>query len=403
MANVKLNLQQKLLRAIKRDKRHAQRNVFAALLLSLASLGLLHGSGQPGLAEAGSKTVGSGKELFSALLVGDIYFGPAVEKAAAAHGYPYLLEPIASYLDQADFATGGLTPVEIPLRPSFSAASTVSAAGDMPAPLPLEKTAAEALKAFNFTALSLADPGGAAGPLDQVLSDLSRAGVDAVGAGADFDQARAISYSEINGVRVAVLGFSDASPRQGWAQPDQSGILPADPSLYLPLTREARRNAELVIVHIHWGSWDGGKPQPRQVDLSKALADAGADLVIGHLPHRIGPVEVYNGTLIFYSLGSLISDQAWASTSRLAAAARYSLFDDGTARVQIIPLWVQEGRPRPLTAESTLDRSRRNQIYRWLTEGANLLDQARIFNEGSYLVFEIDHNRVVEGGAEIAQ
>ena len=224
-------------------------------------------------------------EIFSAVLVGDIYPGAAVERAAAAYGYPYLLEPLEPFLVRADLATGGLTPAEEPAPAPLRASSTVSAAGYNLAAAVAPGTVAEALKMFNFNAVALACPGkGATEPLEQVLSDLSRAGVDAVGAGADFDQARAISYSEAGGMRVAVLGFSEAVPLQDRARPDQGGLLPADPNLYLPLTREAGRNADLVIVHVRWAGWEGGVPQPGQVDLAKALADAGADLVIGHMP-----------------------------------------------------------------------------------------------------------------------
>jgi poly-gamma-glutamate synthesis protein (capsule biosynthesis protein) len=366
---------------------------------------LLHGYGRDPAApeEVVNQAEKGAAEIFSAVLVGEIYPGSAVEKAAATYGYPYLLEPLEPFLARADFATGGLTPAEAPAPAPLLAAPTVSAAGYHQAAAAKPDTVAEVLKMFNFNAVALSYPdGGAAQPLEQVLRELSRAGVDAVGAGADFDQARAISYSDAGGMRVAVLGFSEAVPLQEQARPDQGGLLPADPNLYLPLTREAGRNADLVIVHIHWRSWEGGTPQPRQADLAKALADAGADLVIGHLPHHVGPVEEYNGSLIFYSLGSLISDRTWASTSRLAAAARYTLFEDGTASVQLIPLWVREGRPHPITGDSFLDRSRRAQIFSRLAGDGSSVEQAVTVHEGAYLYLAVDHSHLLKEGAGYA-
>ena len=115
----------------------------------------------------------------------------------------------------------------------------------------------------------------------------------------------------------------------------------------------------------------------------------------------MGPVEEYNGSLIFYSLGSLISDRTWASTSRLAAAARYTLFEDGTASVQLIPLWVREGRPHPITGDSFLDRSRRAQIFSRLAGDGSSVEQAVTVHEGAYLYLAVDQSSF-EGGAGYA-
>jgi len=405
MAGLKLNLQQKLMRAIKRDKRHTGRNACIALFLSVFILALLHGSGPDAAGPPyDSSSPKSGvAEIFSAVIVGNIYPGSAVEKAAAAYGYTYLLEPLEPFFEPADFATGGFTPAVEPAPRSQRIETVVSAAGLSADPGAPPETVAQALKKYNFNAVALAYPGaGAADPLKQALSEFSQAGVDAVGAGINFDQARAISYSYAGGVRVAVLGFSAAVPGEDRARPDQGGLLPADPSLYLPLTREAGRHADLVIVHVHWGDWDGAAPQPHQEDLAKALADAGADLVIGHAPHHVGPVEEYNGTLIFYSLGSLISDQTWSSSSRLAAAARYTLLEDGTATVQIIPLWVREGRPHPITGDNFLDRSRRAQIFRRLIGKGDSVEQAGAVHDGTYLYLEVNHSHVIGGGIKVA-
>ncbi len=405
----KLTLQQKLMRAIKRDKRHVERNVCIALLISIFILTLLPGVGQdaavpgPSYNYDGSSPENGAAEIFSAIIVGDIYPGSAVERAAATYGYTYLLEPLRPFFEPADFATGGFTPAGEPGPRPLRTAAVASAAGLSSVPGAPPETVAQALKMYKFNTVALAYPGaGAADPLKHALSEFSQAGVDVVGAGINFDQARAISYNYVGGVQVAVLGFSEAVPGEDRARPDQGGVLPANPYLYLPLTREARRNADLVIVHVHWGSWDGAAPQPRQEDLAKALADAGADLVIGHAPHHVGPVEEYNGTLIFYSLGSFISDQTWTSSSRLAAATRYALLEDGTAAVQIIPLWVREGRPHPITGENFLDRTRRAQIFRRLIGDGGSVEEARAVHDGVYLYLEVDHSHVIKGGIEVA-
>jgi len=65
-----------------------------------------------------------------------------------------------------------------------------------------------------------------------------------------------------------------------------------------------KQECELVIVSIHWGEEKVGKANATQIKLGHAAVDAGADLVLGHHPHVVGSIEIYNGKYIVYSLGN---------------------------------------------------------------------------------------------------
>jgi poly-gamma-glutamate capsule biosynthesis protein CapA/YwtB (metallophosphatase superfamily) len=71
---------------------------------------------------------------------------------------------------------------------------------------------------------------------------------------------------------------------------------------------DARRMAEWVIysVHNHEGSKSIEEPSDHIRQLAHAVIDAGADVFIGHGPHRIRGLEIYKGRPIFYSVGNLI-------------------------------------------------------------------------------------------------
>lgn len=70
---------------------------------------------------------------------------------------------------------------------------------------------------------------------------------------------------------------------------------------------EARfKGAHCIIVNMHWGIENYSLPDKEQKELGHWLIDKGVDLVIGHHPHCIQPVEVYNNHFIFYSLGNCI-------------------------------------------------------------------------------------------------
>lgn len=55
---------------------------------------------------------------------------------------------------------------------------------------------------------------------------------------------------------------------------------------------------------VHWGA-EYEMPTEEQKRVGKRLIDCGVDMVIGHHPHVIQPMEVYKGKPIFYSLGNL--------------------------------------------------------------------------------------------------
>lgn len=62
--------------------------------------------------------------------------------------------------------------------------------------------------------------------------------------------------------------------------------------------------AEIVIFSIHWGIEKSYTPTASQKKLARAAIDAGADIVFGHHPHVLQPMEVYNGGIILYSMGN---------------------------------------------------------------------------------------------------
>lgn len=62
--------------------------------------------------------------------------------------------------------------------------------------------------------------------------------------------------------------------------------------------------AEIVICSFHWGIEKEYSPNGDQIYVAHAAIDAGADIVFGHHPHVLQPIEEYNGGIIFYSLGN---------------------------------------------------------------------------------------------------
>ena len=71
---------------------------------------------------------------------------------------------------------------------------------------------------------------------------------------------------------------------------------------------------DFLIVSMHWGEEYRLTPGEDQKELARFLADHNVDLIIGHHPHVLQPVETLDRpdggkTLCFYSLGNFVSNQ----------------------------------------------------------------------------------------------
>jgi hypothetical protein len=83
----------------------------------------------------------------------------------------------------------------------------------------------------------------------------------------------------------------------------------ADVQAILKWVRDARRRADLVIVSLHAHEQaPGDREQPADFirSFAHAMIDAGVDIVAGHGPHMLRPIEMYRRKPIFYSLGNFV-------------------------------------------------------------------------------------------------
>jgi poly-gamma-glutamate synthesis protein (capsule biosynthesis protein) len=81
-----------------------------------------------------------------------------------------------------------------------------------------------------------------------------------------------------------------------------------DRDAILDVVRAARRSSELVVVSVHSHEPFNASEAPASFleTFAHDLVDAGAQIVFGHGPHRMRGADVYNGAVIFYSLGNFI-------------------------------------------------------------------------------------------------
>ncbi len=167
--------------------------------------------------------------------------------------------------------------------------------------------------------------------LEDTLAAIGRSPVPVVGVGADADAAFAPALIEVRGTTVAVIGADQHPDRttDAWtATDDDPGVASAlDPARLLESVAEARASADVVVVYLHWGTDYEACPNERQETLTRELALAGADVVVGAHAHELqgagwfpvdretegveGPGSVY----VSYGLGNFVW---WRSNSEVA-------------------------------------------------------------------------------------
>lgn len=74
---------------------------------------------------------------------------------------------------------------------------------------------------------------------------------------------------------------------------------------------EARRQADYVVVSLHGHEGPAGQINNEQpadfiIEFARACVRAGADAFVGHGPHMLRGIEIYQGKPVFYSLGNVM-------------------------------------------------------------------------------------------------
>lgn len=146
-----------------------------------------------------------------------------------------------------------------------------------------------------------------------------------VGIGHDVDEAFAPAVVDVGGTTVAVLGASaadddpTADPTGHLAATDsQPGTADAvDPTLLVRAVEQARTEADVVVVFLHWGIQGQSCPSDAQTELARATAEAGADIVVGSHAHRLQGAGMLGDTFVAYGLGNF----AWYTQASSATTA----------------------------------------------------------------------------------
>lgn len=233
----------------------------------------------------------------------------------------------------------------------------------------------------------------------ETRDNLTRAGLQVVGAGATIAEARRpVRITLGDGTRVAILAYSSILPHSYWADERRPGCAPMrahtvyeqiehdqpgtparihtyphrdDLAAMEADVRAAKAGADLVFVSMHWGiHFVRAVIADYQRDMARAAIAAGADAILGGHAHILKGCEWIDGKPVFHSLCNFATDlrmdpvhaasksfneirvlaEEWEpdfdslynfpKTSRLSMVARFEIANGRIERTGFLPVYI---------------------------------------------------------------
>ena len=269
-------------------------------------------SAKPG---ADPETTTSQQELFSRVsfvavgdnLIHDTIYNQAAARTSSGYDFSYDYEKVADLIEKPDVAILNQETI-------ISTEHNVSSYPQFNSPVEVgEEMLDIGFDVFNIATNHSVDCGEKG--LVSAINFWKEKKAITTGAYLNSDDFANIPMNEVNGVKIAYLGFTEST--NGLSLPSDTEVIlmrAADENVLQQRIMKAREMADVVIVNAHWGNEYTHEPTDAQKTLAEKLASWGADVIIGTHPHVIQPVEyIVNNdgrkTLVAYSLGNFISAQ----------------------------------------------------------------------------------------------
>jgi len=156
------------------------------------------------------------------------------------------------------------------------------------------------------------------------VANLERAGISQTGM--NINQAAHDTHTiiDVNGIQVGIIAYTDSVNGLEFLVPDQhlaygvrrfrSHVMDDVPRIIAEMEQIRAEGAEVVVLALHWGPEYTDAPTAMQQQIAAALAEAGADVIMGKHSHTVQPVRWHDRadggrTLVMYSLGNFLADQ----------------------------------------------------------------------------------------------
>jgi hypothetical protein len=279
---------------VKKNRQWVIRDVICALLITLIALMIFPRLGQPISTEVLYQTSGP----MYLIAGGNVLFDNNMEQLTQAKGWEYPFIRLKETLRPPCFFTFNF---EVPFL------SEIRALEDVYSPTFALKKVESFLKTAGVHLVNLAnDRNYGIAPAKEIIKMMRRLKIKRVGAGKNRCIAYHPAFTKQGPLHLAFIGLNTVSPESGLEKPSPHQMKIARFNRYtLKRIERAKKFADYLLVHIHWGDETTGQPTAEQIKQAHQLIDAGADIVIGHHSQVLQPIEKYKGGIIAYNLGDL--------------------------------------------------------------------------------------------------
>ncbi|MBX9973741.1 CapA family protein [Cytobacillus firmus] len=146
------------------------------------------------------------------------------------------------------------------------------------------------------------------------LDYLDQIGLPHVGTNRTPSEQQTLKVINKNGIKVAYLSYTYGT--NGIPVPAGKDYLVnlIDRTAMQEEINRAKDEADVVVMSMHWGNEYQLQPTEEQKELAEILANDGVDIIFGHHPHVLQPMEWIDRkdgrkSLVVYSLGNFLSGQ----------------------------------------------------------------------------------------------
>lgn len=175
------------------------------------------------------------------------------------------------------------------------------------------------------------------------LAVLERHHIQHTGAGLSEEAAARPLVKEKSGITIAIVNFSEGEDLTA-AQGRKPGVMGWDLATVTQTIQSLKRQVNFVLAICHGGIEYIPFPPPYVAHAFQQVADAGADVVVGHHPHVPQGLSFHEGTPICYSLGNFVFYQETGLKFRkLGYIVKMGFTKDALVSLRLVPYHINPG------------------------------------------------------------
>ncbi|MBT9175610.1 MAG: Capsule biosynthesis protein CapA [candidate division WS2 bacterium] len=189
------------------------------------------------------------------------------------------------------------------------------------------------------------------------LKILKENGIKTTGAGRNIEEASSLNHIEVNGINIGFIAYNSIPPLGLRATHNSPGVNYLNNQTLAQEISRASEMVDLLIVSLHWGIEYLQVQSKEQEEITNELFKSGAHIIIGHHPHVLQPVYIFNQSkIVAYSLGNFIFDQDFSEETSTGGVLLVQLYGKKVVGLEFKPTFINEDQLRWILDQEKLEK-----------------------------------------------